>query len=227
LPGVRISVSAGVQYGKLIEPFRIHMEDWHEAGQPELAAKIDAHRMTPYAGRMRLAPRGAVRPVDRRRLAMKKLGMYYLMPRSLRQMRHAAAAQRTTGVPEVTAGQGPRRACHLFTDVPPVQIFPETNLATARPAKNGCEVWTPRPAKVAARHYHARTKNRRRRSGANVETFSRLGNEVDAIIDAAGCGACSRTTRLFHGSPEEERRRGWPKSKRVPDRPRPGQTTHP
>ncbi len=204
---------SGVQYGKLIEPFRIHMQ------------KIGAHKetlnwmqrfllfnFTPYAGRMRLALAPA-RLLQWTGLdaVMRKLGMYNLMPGSLRQMHEMLPPLKAHygSMPEVLPAEGPRRArVALFTGCAADAFFPATNLATARVLqKNGCEVWIPRKQGCCgALHYHAALDEPAKQfARQNCQTF--LPDDVDAIIvNAAGCGAMLKDYgHLFHNTPNEGR----------------------
>src|ERR1035438_8118129 len=79
---------SGVQYGRLIEPFRMHMQKLGVKRETlTWMQRFLLYNFTPYAGRMRLALAPA-------RFAqwtgldwlMSKLGVNYLMPRSLREM---------------------------------------------------------------------------------------------------------------------------------------------
>ncbi|MBI3823189.1 MAG: 4Fe-4S dicluster domain-containing protein [Planctomycetes bacterium] len=206
---------SGVQYGKLIEPFRIHMQK--TGTKPDNLSwlqKFMLYHLTPYAGRMRLALAPA-------RFAqwtgidwlMGKLGMYYLMPPSLRQA-HAMLPPLQAhygSLPEVLPAEGPRRArVALFTGCAADAFFPQTNLATALVLqKNGCEVWIPRKQVCCgALHYHAALDQPAKEfARQNCQTFLPDGGDVDAIIvNAAGCGAMLKDYgHLFHNTPEQER----------------------
>src|SRR5262245_27591316 len=78
---------SGVQYGKLIEPFRIHMEK-SGLNQNDLGwlKRFLLFKVTPYAGRMRLAlaPARLMQwtGVD---WLLRKIGFFKLLPKSLRQ----------------------------------------------------------------------------------------------------------------------------------------------
>jgi glycolate oxidase iron-sulfur subunit len=153
---------SGVQYGKLIEPFRLHMQK--TGTKPDNLSwlqKFMLYRFTPYAGRMRLAlaPARFAQWTGLDTL-MRTLGMYSLMPSSLRQMHEMLPPLKAHygQMPEVLPAEGPRRArVALFTGCAADAFFPETNLATARVLqKNGCEVWIPRQQGCCgALHYHA------------------------------------------------------------------------
>ncbi|MSQ94614.1 MAG: 4Fe-4S dicluster domain-containing protein [Gemmataceae bacterium] len=205
---------SGVQYGKLIEPFRIHMEK--TGTKPDNLSwlqKFLLYRFTPYAGRMRLAlaPARFAQWTGLDTL-MRKLGMYHLMPKSLRQMHEMLPPLKAHygTMPDVWPAEGKRRArVALFTGCAADAFFPETNLATALVLqKNGCDVWIPRKQGCCgALHYHAALDQPAKDfARANCETFFPDGGEIDAIIvNAAGCGAMLKDYgHLFHGAPEEE-----------------------
>ena len=172
---------------------------------------------TPYAGRMRLALAPA-RLLQWTGLdwLMRKLGLFKLLPGSLRQMHEMLPPLKPHygTLPEMLPAEGPRGArVALFTGCAADAIFPETNLATARVLqKNGCEVWIPRTQVCCgALHYHAALESRPRQFAAaelrgipSRPPGSGLG-EVDAIIvNAAGCGAMLKDYgHLLHGLPEE------------------------
>lgn len=209
---------SGVQYGKLIEPFRIHMQK--VGAKPDNLSwlqKLMLFQMTPYAGRMRLALGPA-------RLAqwtgmdwlMRKVGAYSLMPRSLRQMQDMLPPLKAHygSLPEVLPAEGPQRArVALFTGCAADAIFPQTNLATAKVLqKNGCEVWIPRKQGCCgALHFHAAHEEpakafARQNLQAFVDAGAKPQAELDAIlVNAAGCGAMLKDYgHLFHNSPDAE-----------------------
>ncbi len=207
---------SGVQYGRLIEPFRLHLT---RTGQRRenlgWLQRLLLYHVTPYAGRMRLAlaPARLLQwsGVDR---LLQKLGVYSLLPSTLRQV-HAMLpplAPHHGRLPEVLPAEGPRRArVALFTGCAGDAFFPETNLATARVLqRNGCEVWVP-PEQVCcgALHYHASHEEPARAfARRNCDVFlPELAEAVDAIIvNAAGCGAMLKDYgHLFRGTPHEDK----------------------
>ena len=219
---------SGVQYGKLIEPFRIHMQKTGLKKETlSWMQRFLLYQFTPYAGRMRLALAPA-------RFAqwtgmdwmMRKLGMNYLMPKTLREL-HAMLPPLKAhygSMPEVLPAEGPRRArVALFTGCAADAFFPETNLATARVLqKNGCEVWIPRKQVCCgALHYHAALDEPAKQfAQQNCDIFlpsppgrgaggegGIASNDIDAIIvNAAGCGAMLKDYgHLVHHSPWEEK----------------------
>jgi glycolate oxidase iron-sulfur subunit len=186
---------SGVQYGKLIEPFRIHM-----AKQPQapsslgLLQRLMVFHLTPYPKRLRFAlvPMRLLQQTGVDRL-FEKLGVYRLFPRSLRQLRGMLPRlQPHYGrLPEVLPPDGKCRArVALFTGCATDILFPQTTIATLRVLqRNGCEVWIPRSQVCCgALHYHAaREEAAKRFAATNCEAFV---DQVDAVVvNAAGCGA--------------------------------------
>lgn len=208
---------SGVQYGKLIEPFRIHMAKSGPAtGDLGWLKRFLLFKVTPYAGRMRaaLAPARLMQwsGLD---WALRKIGFFKLLPRSLRQF-HEMLPQLKSHygkLPELLPAEGPRRArVALFIGCAADAFFPETTLATVRVLqKNGCEVWVP-PAQACcgALHYHAAQEQPAQDfARKNLDAFfpADLPSDLDAIIiNAAGCGAMIKDYgHLLHDSPLAER----------------------
>src|SRR2546425_4676706 len=141
---------SGVQYGRLIEPFRIHMA---KTGHPTVPVgfwqRLFLFHLTPYARRMcrLVAP---LRWLQKTRLdrLLEKTGIIRLLPRSLRQMQEMLPRLKPHygRLPEIIPAEGKRRArVALFTGCAADAFFPETNLNTARVLQaNGCEVRIPR-----------------------------------------------------------------------------------
>jgi glycolate oxidase iron-sulfur subunit len=208
---------SGVQYGKLIEPFRVHMEK--TGTKPDNLSwlqKFMLFQFTPYAGRMRLAlaPARFAQWTGLDAL-MRKIGAFALLPKSLRQMHDMLPPLRPHygSLPERLPAEGTRRArVALFTGCAGDAFFPETNVATAKVLqKNGCDVWIPRgQGCCGALHYHGALEEAAKQfARRNCEIFK----DIDAIIvNAAGCGAMLKDYgHLFHGAPEEEVARGFAK----------------
>jgi glycolate oxidase iron-sulfur subunit len=207
---------SGVQYGKLIEPFRIHLEkSGLKKNELGWLQRLLLFGFTPYAGRMRLAlaPARFLQWTGLDRL-LQKIGAMKLMPRSLRQLHDMLPrfAPRPPRLPELLPAEGPRRArVALFTGCAGDAFFPETNLHTAQVLqKNGCEVWVPRTQVCCgALHYHgAQEKPAQQFGERNCGVFlsDRDVREVDAIIiNAAGCGAMLKDyAHLLHATPAAE-----------------------
>src|SRR5262245_27663403 len=132
---------SGVQYGRLIEPFRIHMAKTGAASQPlGFFQRLLLFGLTPFARRMRwaLAP---LRLLQWTRLdsLLEKVGIFKLLPRSLRQVHEMVPPLRPHygRLPEVLPAEGPRRArVALFVGCAADAFFPETTVATARVLQN-------------------------------------------------------------------------------------------
>jgi glycolate oxidase iron-sulfur subunit len=206
---------SGVQYGKLIEPFRVHMtRTLPPVDNLGPIQRLNLFHVTPYAGRTRwaLAPVRLLQWTGLDRL-MEKAGLLKLLPRSLRQMHDMLPRLRPHHgrLPEVLPAEGPRRArVALFLGCAADAIFPETNVATARVLqRNGCEVWIPRTQGCCgALHYHSGMEEPARAfAAANCAAFAQnlaeTAGQVDAIIsNAAGCGAMLKDYgHLLHDSP--------------------------
>jgi glycolate oxidase iron-sulfur subunit len=187
---------SGVQYGKLIEPFKVAI---HQAApvreKTSLLQGLILHHLFPHSGRVKaaLAPARWLQNLGLLDFA-EKSGLTRLLPPTLRRMQ--AMLPRLNGrggaIPEVLPPIGPKRArVALFLGCVADAIFPETNAATARVLQqNGCEVVVPRgQACCGAIHYHSGVEapalDLARR---NIKAFDP--NRFDAIVvNAAGCGA--------------------------------------
>jgi glycolate oxidase iron-sulfur subunit len=203
---------SGVQYGRLIEPFRAHLMRTGQTTETlGWLQRLLLYHVTPYAGRMRLAlaPARLLQWSGFDRL-LQKLGAYTLLPSSLRQL-HAMLPplRRHHGrLPALLPAEGKRRArVALFTGCAGDAFFPETNLATARVLqRNGCEVWVP-PAQVccgALHHHAAHEEPARQFASRNCDVFP---TDLDAIVvNAAGCGAMLKDYgHLLQRTPFEEK----------------------
>ncbi|HYV38396.1 MAG TPA: (Fe-S)-binding protein [Gemmataceae bacterium] len=189
---------SGVQYGKLIEPFRIELEKTAPAAAKlGWLTRLMLFGVTPYARRMRLAlaPARWMQRFGIDRL-LEKSGLLRLLPQSMQQMQAMLPrfGRHPGRLPETLSAEGKRRAkVALFTGCAADAFFPDTNWNTARVLqKNGCDVWIPR-AQVCcgALHYHAGQEQPAKNfASQNSDIFGARLSEVDAIIvNAAGCGA--------------------------------------
>lgn len=187
---------SGVQYGRLIEPFRVAME---QAGGKSKTHDW-FHRwilfgMFPYPKRMRLAllPMRVMQWLGVDRL-IDWLGLPKLMPSRLRHM-HAMLPRlrpREPDFPEMLPAKGTKRATvALLTGCIGDAVFHHVNWATARVLQeNGCDVLIPRAQTCCgAIHYH---------SGAEAPALefavaNALAIDPDAvdaiIVNVAGCGS--------------------------------------
>lgn len=189
---------SGVQYGRLIEPFRVAMEQ--TSGDEERKPFDWFNRwvlfgLFPYPQRIRQAiwPGRVAQATGLLTLA-ERLGLMRLLPPRLRQLaRMLPPRQREQAeLPEVLPAVGRRRArVALFTGCVADALFRGTHWATARVLQeNGCDVLVPRgQVCCGAIHFHAGSSEPAREfADRNLEIFQRAG--VDAVVvNVAGCGA--------------------------------------
>lgn len=187
---------SGVQYGKLIEPFRVAMEtNGGESKSNDWFHQWILFRLFPYPNRLRLAlaPARLAQMLRLDRVA-RAIGLFKLLPPRLRQLVEMLPplAKSQPALPERLPAIGKQRArVALFTGCVGDAIFRPTNWATARVLQeNGCEVLIPRhQACCGAIHFHAGSSEPAREfADANVAAFNE--DDVDAVIvNVAGCGA--------------------------------------
>jgi len=189
---------SGVQYGKLIEPFRIHMAKCTSgASALGLIQRLILYHITPYKRRMRwaLKPARWLQKIGLER-QLRKPAVRRLLPRLVRESWEILPRLKPHygRLPEVLPAEGkPRARVALFTGCADA-FFPQTTIATVRVLqRNGCEVWIP-CAQVCcgALHYHSADEEQAVRfAEANCQAFcAECAGPVDAIINfAAGCGA--------------------------------------
>lgn len=190
---------SGVQYGRLIEPFRVEMQQ-RELAAGDVAAdgwfqKFILYGLFPYANRLRwtLAPARWAQRLGLDRVA-EGLGLTKLLPKQLQRMQSLLPKlpAPTPRLPDVLSPVGKRRArVALFTGCVADAMFGPTNWATARVLQfNGCEVVVPRgQACCGAIHYHSGAgEPALQLARQNVAAFN--ADDVDAvIINVAGCGS--------------------------------------
>ncbi len=192
---------SGVQYGRLLEPFRVEMQQLATENAPAAASKPDwFHRWILYGlfpSRQRTA--WALKParwMQKLKLdkAFEATGLTRLLPSRLQRMQQQLPQLKPAGpaFPKRLPAIGERRATvGLFLGCVADAMFRHVHHATARVLQqNGCDVIIPtRQHCCGAIHYH---------SGAsgpavdlirqNVTAFS--GTDLDAIVvNVAGCGA--------------------------------------
>jgi glycolate oxidase iron-sulfur subunit len=208
---------SGVQYHKLIEPFRLAMDKMGAGAKPlPWLQRMVLRHLFPYAGRDRLAL-GPARLMQWSGLdwLLGKIGAFKLLPKSLRAMHDMLPELKPHHgrLPEVLPADGPRRArVALFTGCVADAVYPRTNLATAKVLqRNGCEVVVPRSQGCCgALPYHSGDEKTALQFAAdNCSAFgfgpADLG-PIDAIItNAAGCGAqLKEYGHLLHGGENAE-----------------------
>ncbi|MFQ5734019.1 MAG: (Fe-S)-binding protein [Planctomycetaceae bacterium] len=190
---------SGVQYGRLIEPFRVELQA-DDAQRGRDASKGWFHRfilygLFPYPNRLRwaLLPARMLQLLRLDTLA-DALRLTRLLPGKLRRMQALLPRlqPRPKPLPDVLPALGKTRArVALFTGCVAEAMFAETNRATARVLQhNGCEVIVPKTQVCCgAIHYHSGAgEPALKRAETNVAAFNP--DDVDAvIINVAGCGS--------------------------------------
>jgi glycolate oxidase iron-sulfur subunit len=189
---------SGVQYGRLIEPFRVAMQQQDE--ETERKNHDWFHRrilfgMFPYADKMRraLIPARIAQKLWLDRMFI-GLGLWRLLPARLGRLVTLLPPLKKASppLPDVLPAKGALRArVALFTGCVADVMFRETHWATARVLQeNGCEVVTP-PAQACcgAIHFHAGSSEPARElADQNVAAFN-LGDVDAVIVNVAGCGS--------------------------------------
>ena len=190
---------SGVQYGRLIEPFRVSMQQADaKSGQAVSQGwfqRLILYGLFPYPRRLywALLPARFMQLLKLDRL-IDAVGLNRLLPQKLQRM-HALLPPlqaHPAALPGVLPPIGKKRArVALFTGCVAEAMFGQTNRATARVLQaNGCEVVIPE-AQVCcgAIHYHSG-------AGAPALEFAMANTmafdvgDVDAvIINVAGCGS--------------------------------------
>lgn len=189
---------SGVQYGRLIEPFRIETQQ-REAAEKNLRPgwfqSWILYGLFPYPKRLQwaLMPARLAQWTGMDRL-VERLGLLRLLPEKLRRMQRLLPPLRTREpqLPEFLPAIGPRRArVALFTGCVAEAMFHHVNWATARVLQqNGCDVVIPRnQACCGAIHYHSGAgQPALQLARTNASAFQI--NDIDAvIINVAGCGS--------------------------------------
>ncbi len=188
---------SGVQYGRLIEPFRVAMEEQHDG--PQKSADW-FHRWILFGlftrpDRMRrwLAPARWAQRLGLTTL-LNRTGLVKLIPGRLGQLVEMLPPlpKDEPPLPEFLPAIGRRRArVALFRGCVADAMFRGTHWATARVLQqNGCDVLIPRDQVCCgAIHYHAGSSDPARDfADQNLKALKSDG--VDAIIvNVAGCGA--------------------------------------
>jgi glycolate oxidase iron-sulfur subunit len=191
---------SGVQYGRLIEPFRVGMRraEATAAGTKPAAGWFERfflYGLFPHPGRMKaaLAPARLLQRTGLDRL-VDATGLPKLLPGPLRRMYEQLPRLQPSAprLPELLPAIGPRRArVGLFAGCVAQAMFPQTNWATARVLQaNGCDVITPRTQTCCgAIHYHnGAAAPALDLAATNASAFNV--DELDAvIINVAGCGS--------------------------------------
>jgi glycolate oxidase iron-sulfur subunit len=191
---------SGVQYGKLIEPFRVAMEQQASTSVQPQKSNDWFHRyilfgLFPYPEKLRqsLRPARIAQKLGLDRLLI-STGLWRLLPSRLGRLvtMLPPLEKPIPALPEFLAAKGRRRArVALFTGCVGDVLFRQTNWATARVLQeNGCDVIVPQSQVCCgAIHFHAgNSPPAREMADKNAAAFDPA--SVDAIIvNVAGCGS--------------------------------------
>ena len=176
------SCPSGVQYDRLIEQTRAHVEEHYERPLGERIQRALVFASVPYPRRLRLAL--ALTPP----WLPGRLGPFAALKPPWRSSERP---------PAVTPAVGKRRArVGLLLGCVQRVVFGDVNAATARVlAAEGCEVVAPpRQACCGALHLHA---GRRDEGQMRAERIGELFGDVDAVVvNAAGCGSHLKESEL-------------------------------
>src|SRR6478609_2579156 len=153
---------SGVQYGKLIEPFRVAMDSANgDAGQGGWFRRFILFGLFPYAHKLRraLIPARLAQRIGLLKL-LQSTGLTRILPVQLRRMVDMLPPPRRNEgpLPEFLPAIGRRRAVvALFTGCIGDAMFRHVNWATARVLQqNGCDVHVPlTQVCCGAIHFHA------------------------------------------------------------------------
>ncbi len=190
---------SGVEYGRLIEPFRVAMQEDEQQDKVEKQfdwfREIILYRLFPYAERMRLllAP---VRLAQQFGLwtAAERIGLLKLIPGRMGRMVRLLPPPVRQGprLPRFLPAVGRKRAqVGYFVGCVADVMFRHTHWATLRVLQqNGCDVFIPDgQGCCGAIHFHAGSSRKAREmADANLVAFEL--DRCDAIVvNHAGCGA--------------------------------------
>jgi len=186
---------SGVQYDRLIEATRMHVEQQHERAPRDRAQRGLVFGVFPYPRRLR-AMRPLLRAYQRSgaaRLA-RRSGILDRLPATVAAMERLLppVPREREPVAEVTPAAGSRRArVGMLLGCVQREFFPSVNAATVRVlSAEGCEVVAPAgQGCCGALSLHAgRAGEAVRFAKRTIAAFESLG--VDAIVvNAAGCGS--------------------------------------
>ncbi len=190
---------SGVEYGELISPFRMEMEDKRERSRADRVLRRFLVETLPYPRRFRLAATAGQLAKPLSKLLPKRLSdMAALLPESV---------PKAQPLPEHYPAEGKRRArVALLAGCAQQVLEPDINWATLRVlAKNGVEVLIPQSQSCCgALAAHTGVKWQAQQFARNnLKAFPK---DVDAIVtNAAGCGSGLHEYALWlRGEPEEE-----------------------
>lgn len=188
---------SGVEYGRLIEPFRVAVQaaDTRVERRFDWFREVILLRLFPYADRMRVLL-GPIRFLQRAGIfdALERLGLLGLVPVRLGRMVALLPppAKGTPRLPKFLPAVGRKRArVAFFVGCVADAMLRQVHWATLRVLQqNGCDVFVPRgQGCCGAIHFHSGDSlGARRLADANLIAFEL--DRYDAIVvNHAGCGA--------------------------------------
>ena len=188
---------SGVRYGRLIEPFRLAVEqaDWRPEKKYDWFREIILFQLFPYAERMHklLLPIRLVQQIGLFDLA-ERMGLLKLIPGRLGRMVPLLPPPVKPGpkLPRFLPAVGRKRArVAFFVGCVADAMFRPTHWATLRVLQqNGCDIFIPpEQGCCGAIHFHAGdSRGARRMADANLVAFEL--DRYDAIVvNHGGCGA--------------------------------------
>jgi glycolate oxidase iron-sulfur subunit len=188
---------SGVEYGRLIEPFRVAVDSADRRIERRLDwfREIILLRIFPYADRLRTVL-GPVRFLQRWGIfdAIERLGLFRLVPGRLGRMLPLLPppAKGTPRLPKFLPAVGRKRArVAFFTGCVADAMFRPVHWATLRVLQhNGCDVFVPRgQGCCGAIHFHAGDSLGARRMADNNLIAFELDRYDAIVVNHAGCGA--------------------------------------
>jgi glycolate oxidase iron-sulfur subunit len=207
---------SGVQYGKLIEPFRVAMDETNgEARRDDWFQRRILFGLFPYPRKLRraLLPARIAQRTGLLKL-LKATRLTRLLPVQLRRMvEMLPPPRRNEGpLPEFLPAIGRRRATvALFTGCIGDAMFRHVNWATARVLQqNGCDVHVPRTQVCCgAIHFHGGSSEPARQfADKNLAAFPL--DRFDAIINnIAGCGSMLKDYGHHWRDSQQQERSAW------------------
>lgn len=215
---------SGVEYGRLIEPFRTAVAE----SDRRLEQRFDLFRdlvllgLFPYAERMRkaLAPVRVLQQLGIFAVA-ERMGLFKLLPGRLGRMVPLLPRLEHGGprLPKFLPAKGRKRArVAFFVGCVADAVFRHVHYATLRVLQeNGCDVFVPRgQGCCGAIHFHAGDSVGARRMADNNLVAFELDRYDAIVVNHAGCGAMMKDYGVhWHDGLQPHRRRFAEKVKDV------------
>jgi glycolate oxidase iron-sulfur subunit len=182
---------SGVQYGRLLEPFRNDLVAQEQAAERmPWWQRFTVFHIFPYRWRARMA----LAPVKLLQWLHLDRALGTILPKRMRQMMEMLPRMRSLpALPEFLPAEGTKRATvALLTGCVNDVVFRQVNWATAKVLqKNGVEVWTPRSQGCCgALHLHAGKEAKAKAFASDLCQAIMQGPKIDAIVvNVAGCGS--------------------------------------